>query len=69
MSALQFSLSDSDLRLIIKSLQYYLDKECTFTNLFQEPRCRITDEGKIITALIVMLKCYLNDKNINLKIQ
>lgn len=68
MSALQFSLSDSDLLLIIESLQYYLDKECTFTKLFQEPRCRITEKGKIITALIVMLKCYLNDKTIKLNV-
>ena len=57
MSALQFCLSDSDLRLIIESLQYYLNKECP------------TEKGKIIFALIVMLKCYLNDKTIKLKIQ
>ena len=57
MSALQFILSDSDLRLIIESLQYYLNKECP------------TEKGKIIFALIVMLKCYLNDKTIKLKIQ
>lgn len=66
MSALQFSLSDSDLRLIIKSLQYYLDQECTIVNLFNTPKYSITEEGKIITALIVMLKCYLNDKTIKL---